>query len=137
MSSLFFLVHIDGYWSESRKAGIPDHAGIFFVYTGSFITSSEGVSLRSLIYIGEADNLYERIRQHEKRVDWQSFLNDGEELWFSVAKIPPVDCTRVKAAFVYQHRPPANTQFVNEFPFIRTTIHANGMIVLLQPDFTL
>lgn len=137
MPAQFFFVHIDGYWSESRIAGIPDHAGIFFVYTGTFIASLQGASLRSLIYIGAADNVYDRIRQHEKRKDWESFLNEGEELWFSTAKIPAVNCARLKAAFVNRHKPPANTEFINEFPFNRTTIHAHGMINLLQPDFTL
>jgi hypothetical protein len=43
---------------------------------------------------------------------------------------------RAEAAMIHHHKPPANTEYVNSFPYDTTTVSTSGQIVLLSPLFT-
>lgn len=131
-----FNVNIEGYWRDKNKKGIPSYSGIFFVYNCKYNTEVDTVTLILIIYIGEADNINDRIDKHERYDQWKSFLRDGDELCFSAAYISVANRTRVKAAFINKIKPLANKDYKDEFPFEETTIQSTGKTKLLDTIFT-
>lgn len=131
-----FEISIKGYWRESAINGIPSHSGIYFVYIGSYNASKDTVSLEDLIYIGEADNVKNRIEKHEKWKDWKKHLSTGQELIFSTGGISSTYRERVEAAYIYKHEPVENKEYKNSFPFDQTTVKSSGETALLDTDFT-
>ena len=130
-------LEFDGYWRERNVAGIPAKSGIYGVYGATYNPDKDNVSLNRLLYIGEAGDVRDRLKNHEKWEKWRRQLRTGEELCFSVAPIAPAaDRERCEAAMIYAHKPPCNDEYVNNFPFDQTTITTRGCNALMRPQFT-
>ncbi|MDP4149343.1 MAG: GIY-YIG nuclease family protein [Bacteroidota bacterium] len=106
-----YKIHIEGYWRDKNKNGIPDYAGIYFVYTSKYNDSNDTVTLIKPVYVGESENVKEGIIQNVSFAYWRSFLAPGEELCFSVAEMASSGRTAVRAAIVFELKPAANTEF--------------------------
>ena len=137
MAEKTISIGFDGYWRDVKKANIPADSGIYCVYECTFNKEESTVSLKSLIYIGESDNVQERIAKHEKYNDWLKHVNYGNQLCFTFGKVGSIDRERAEAAMIFKHKPPENTDFVNSFPFDKTKIILSGKIALLNSSFTL
>lgn len=135
MSAKSFSLSYDGYWREPNIDGIPTQTGVYSVYACRYNSAEKTVTLRKLIYIGEAQNARKRIHGHEKWRDWRRHLNAGEELCFNFAQVT-ADRQRAEAALINHHKPPENTEYVNEFPFDQTTVSTSGRNALLSARFT-
>jgi len=130
-----FNINIDGYWRDEHKASIPQHSGIYFVYACEFDKNAKTVSLKKLIYIGEAGDVNARLANHEKYPKWKKHLNGTQQLCFSTAPVLSADRERVEAAYIFSHKPPENTEYVNNFPFDKTTVISTGNTALLKDTF--
>lgn len=126
----------DGYWREVNKGNVPTESGIYCVYACTFNQAEKTVSIRELVYIGESDNVKERLDNHERLHDWKKRLKVGETLCYSVAEIGNVDRVRAEAAMIYQHKPPCNTEYKYSFPYPETAIKAFGKSAKLTASFT-
>ncbi len=135
MSAQSYHLEYDGYWREPNCGGIPNQSGIYCVYASTYNTSSQTVTLHKLVYIGESENVRERIEGHEKWSDWRRHLQSGQQLCFSYAPITG-ERERAEAAMIYRHKPPENTEYVDTFPYDRTTITTSGRNALLEQHFT-
>lgn len=135
MAIATFNVNIEGYWRDRNKAGLPSNSGVYFVYAGSYNIQNNSVLLHSLIYIGEADDVRARVQNHEKYNMWLGYLNYGQELYFSAGSVLSINRNRVEAAYINHHKPPANTEYVNSFPFDQTTIISSGETELINTYF--
>ena len=125
-----------GYWLEVNKGGVPEKAGIYCVYAGTYDKSADTVSLRELIYVGESYNVGARISNHERLSDWKKRLNTGETLCYSFAGATSEDRERAEAAVIYHHKPPCNTEYKDSFPFTETIIRTSGRNARLDSCFT-
>ena len=126
-----------GYWQERNVSGLPAKSGIYGVYTATYNQSNDTVKLNRLLYIGEAENVRDRVMNHEKWEKWRRQLRTGEELCFNMAPISPAaDRERAEAAMIYEHKPPCNEEYVNNFPFDQTTITTRGRNALMKGHFT-
>jgi hypothetical protein len=122
-----------GYWMNPER--VPRSAGIYCVYACQH--HGVTVNIRSLLYIGESEAVRIRIGQHladDTGKAWKRHLRVGEVFCYSQAKIG-ADREQAEAALVFWHKPPTNTERVNEFPYPRTRIVSNGRIPQLNPDF--
>ena len=135
MTARTFHLNFDGYWRERNRGGIPAASGIYCVYAGSYNPSSNTVSLRELVYIGESENVRDRIAGHEKWARWRRHLLAGEEIWFNCALIRD-GRERAEAAMISKHKPPENTEYVDSFPYDTTTVYTTGRNALLRAVFT-
>jgi excinuclease UvrABC nuclease subunit len=135
MATQIFNENIEGYWRDKNKGGIPDHSGVYFVYEASYNSDNDTVSLRRLIYIGEAVNVRERIGSHEKYNEWLNYVGLGNELCFSTGYVESSNRNRVEAAYIFQHKPPVNIDYKSSFPFEQTTIISSGKTALLNTSF--
>lgn len=93
-------------------------------------------STRSLIYVGEAQDVNDRIATHEKWPDWRRHLQRGEQACFNFAPVESSDRTRVEAALIFHHKPPLSSDYKTYFPFDDTTISAIGKTKHLDTKFT-
>lgn len=132
-----YNLNYDGYWREPNISGIPEESGVYSVYSCQYNNPNKTVSIRKLIYIGESQNVNDRISDHEKWEDWQAHLNYGEELCFNFAPISASGGReRVEAALIFHHKPPENKEYVNSFPYPETTVSTAGENSHLSSRFT-
>lgn len=127
----------NGYWRAPNIGGLPTASGIYCAYAGTSNAQAGTVSIRKLLYIGEADNVRDRIAAHERWSDWERQLLWGEELCFNAALIAPAwDRQRAEAAMIHHHKPTCNVEYLHRFPFEETTVLTSGRNVLLESIFT-
>lgn len=136
MASLTFSLDFSGYWRYINRSGVPESSGVYCVYASTYNPLNETVNLKRLLYIGEAGNMCERLQNHEKLKDWEKQLEPGEIISFSCVKVDAYYRERVEAALIYYHKPPVNTEYVNNFPYDETTIYTSGCSALLSTYFT-
>jgi len=129
-------LNFDGYWREVNKGGIPEKSGIYLVYVGRYNELTDKVILDKLIYIGEAEDVRNRITYHEKWPDWRRYVPKGSEICFSFAGVTNPDRERAEAALIYYHKPPCNDEYINAFPFEDTTVESTGRCALLSSHIT-
>ena len=129
-------INFFGHWHEQNRLTIPEQPGIFCVHAGIHNQEAKTISVRKLIYIGESDNVCQRITRHERHQEWLKHLKKGETLCFSFA---PVEYHRaqVTTALIFGHKPPENIEHLCPFPFQQTNIRLTGTIDLLQENFTI
>lgn len=137
MAAKNYTLNFDGYWRDNAKGSLPAQSGIYAVYAATYDASNKTVTLKRLLYIGEADDMRTRVGGHEYRPAWEKKLGLGEELCFSVAVIgPTADRQQAEAAMINHHKPPCNVEYVNSFPFDTTGITTSGKNALMTVTFT-
>ena len=100
-----------GYWREGNEGYIPQEAGIYCVYscTRKVRDKKSFLRIKRLLYIGESQNVNERIANHEHYLDWEEKLNDGEILCFSFAEVEnESDRKAAEAGLIYTEKPAVN-----------------------------
>lgn len=95
-----FNLNFDGYYSDSNRVGLPNKSGIYLVFTGKSLPGNK-VDLRSLIYIGQAKDLRERLTTHDKHEAFLAKCNEGELPYYSYALACINDLDIVENALVY------------------------------------
>lgn len=101
------------------------------------IRRQEPCPLNRLLYIGEAADIKGRVAGHEKWSDWKQKLKQGEVLCLNASVISPeADRQRAEAAMIFKHKPPCNTEYVENFPFDTTTVATSGKNALMASSFT-
>ena len=135
MAAKSYSLTYDGYWRDAKVGGIPAQSGVYSVYACRHNSSAKTVSIRKLVYIGEAKDVRDRISGHEKWPRWRRHLHAGEVLCFNLAPIVG-GRERVEAALVHHHKPPENTQYVDTFPSEKTTVSTSGENRFLSSSFT-
>jgi hypothetical protein len=136
MSSKSYYLDFTGYWLEKNIGGIPKASGVYCVYACTYNAETDKVSIRLLVYIGEAQDVNDRIANHEKWPDWRKHRQQGEELCFNFAPAEPSERPRVEAALIFRHKPPENSEHKDSFPFGETTISTTGRNSLVDSKFT-
>ena len=136
MTTKTISLEFDGYWREPNKGGVPDKSGVYVVYECYYDPQEKTVSLKKIIYMGEAGNVRDRIDGHEKWPEWREQVRAGNQICFSFAPVGNLDRERAEAALIFKHKPPTNTEYVNSFPFDQTTVNSKGKTALLHTSFT-
>jgi hypothetical protein len=132
-------LEFDGYWLEPKIGSIPKHAGIYCVYACTYNADDKPkptVSIKKLLYIGEAGDVNGRISGHELWPEWKEQLMSGQVICASTAPASPVATRqRAEAALIFQHKPPVNVEYKHSFPFDTTTVTVSGKAALLTASF--
>ncbi len=81
-----FHLSFEGYWRDVDINGLPNVSGIYCVYCCTYNNEKKNLSIRELIYIGEAKDLNDRISKHEKWEDWKKRLK-GESAFVLVMQL--------------------------------------------------
>lgn len=113
------------FFDETSKTNFPGHEGIYCVYRGTLSEDKKSCSLKELLYIGESDNLKNRIISHEKWEEWKLQLNKGESLFFSYAL---TDSYReeIEKVLIYHKKPRCNTKNIQSYNVTSLQIEITG-----------
>ncbi|MBC9795895.1 GIY-YIG nuclease family protein [Sinomicrobium weinanense] len=134
MTEKVFEQEFKGYWRAGDNRGLPTYSGIFVVQSYYHDRDKSTVSMNDLIYIGAADNINERVRNHEKKSLWKQKLKPGEQFCYSCTPVRKEDRERIVAALIHVHQPPANSTYVDTFPFDTTRIRLCGDYPVLEKE---
>ena len=137
MTATTISIEFFGYWRDERKAALPEQSGVFCVYECTSNATENTVTIHKLIYIGEADNVKSRVINHEKYADWLKYVRAGNQLCFSFGGAEAMDRARAVAAMIVVHKPLANVEYVDAFPFDWITVFLSGATAcLIESPFT-
>jgi excinuclease UvrABC nuclease subunit len=126
MAEKTFNQEFKGYRLESGLNSLTKDSGVYGVYRCKYDKDENTVSLKQLIYIGKADDLNDRLNNHEKKDDWKGYLKTGEVLCFNYTLVDTYYNERVEAALINSNQPPENIEYKNSFPFDKTTVNCSG-----------
>ena len=127
-----FILNFKGYWREAKKDGIPAVSGVYLVYRCVYNSSSGTVSLRELIYIGQATNVNKRISSHLYDGDFQGETHAGEVLCFSIAEVSKTDLDLVENALIFAQQPRLNIRGKESFDYPDSSFNIGGRCALLR-----
>jgi len=131
-----FDIEFNGYWIEVDKGGVPKKSGVYCVYECRYNEKEERISIKKLLYIGEAEEVNDRISNHEKLKEWNKYVENGNTLCYSFSPVDTSDRERVEAALIYKHKPLVNTEYKDSFPYDTTHIKTEGKNKFLEKSFT-
>lgn len=127
-----YNLNFRGYWIDDRKGGIPESSGIYLVYKCLYKKDIRKVSLRELIYIGQAKNLHSRINTHDKRELFLQDCSDNETICYAIAESPQKDLDIIENALTFVQQPKFNEQKNNVFNYGTTELHLEGRCGLMK-----
>ena len=127
-----YSLNFEGYWREINKKGIPFKSGIYLVYRSVYDAKSNTVGLKDIIYIGQAENLHDRIAKHEKLDDFNAQLQQGEELCYSVAPVSSADLDVVENALIFAQKPVLNDNLKDSFNHGAVTVKLDGRCACMK-----
>ena len=113
-------------WTEDDKYYIETYSGVYCVYTGTYNKRTGKKTLNELIYVGQAENINERIANHDRLDDWLSYLTDGETLFYTCAHVTGEDKDRAEAALIYKLKPWFNDKLKHKFDYPDTKLSITG-----------
>ena len=128
-------LNFEGFWREEKKKLMPDESGVYCVYRCVYNSDENTVTIKELFYIGESENVNERIANHDRLEDWKGALQAGETLCYSCAKVDEKDRERAEAAMIFKDQPPFNDEHKNGFDYEDTHIIIKGRKSLLSNDY--
>ncbi len=121
-------LNFDGYYSDAQfPLDKFAKSGVYAVYVA--VENPETINIRRLIYVGEAEDVSDRIVKHERKEDWEKKLKNGESLWYSIALVNAYDRKRAEAAVINHHSDiikEFNIEYIEHFPFPDTEIIITG-----------
>jgi len=127
----------DGYWREADKSGTPARSGVYAVYVCKYNPPpKDTVTLNKLIYIGEAEDVNDRISNHEKWPEWRKEVPKDSEICFSFAGVTSPDRERAECALIYYHKPKCNDECKDAFPYEETTVNSAGKHEFIESSIT-
>ena len=116
-----FDLVFDGYYLSSYN--FPEKSGIYCVYI------SDGKNVTKLAYIGQAENLKNRIQQHASS-DYPSDRNYA----YSFVTLPKKDLDQVEAALIFRFHPQDNKTLKDKYTHSTVELTISGKCYGLESD---
>lgn len=130
-----FKLNYEGYWREKNFPFLPSKPGVYTFMECRYSPLGETVDLVRILYIGQADDLKERINGHEKIALMKRSLKPGNELCLNLSIVND-ERDRIENALIYHHKPPFNEMLKDSFNHDKTSIFNLGNYSLLSQAFT-
>lgn len=121
-----------GYRREEKVSTMPEYSGIYLAYRCAYNKANRTVSLRELIYIGQAQNLRTRLLQHKNDGDLDKELKDGEQICYAYAKVDADKLDIVENALIFAQQPRTNTNLKQSFDHRAAKFIVEGDCALLE-----
>lgn len=123
-----------GYRRDCNRAGLPTYSGIYIVYRCTFNQEKQTVRLKELLYIGQAQNIRDRISGHDKREEFFNAAKEGEQICYSYAEVNKQDLDIVENALIYAQKPRLNDKLKDSYNHEPAQFNIEGQCALL--DYT-
>lgn len=133
-----YNINFKGYRRDCNKSTLPKNSGIYIVYRCVYDQGTDKVKLKKIIYIGQAQDLNQRLNNHEKYPEFLSQCGTGEELCYAYADVSLDDLDIVENALIFAQKPPLNSDLVDSFNHESAGFWIEGKCALLKyTDFTI
>ena len=127
-----YSLNFNGYWREINKNGVPSVTGIYLVYRCVYDAQRNTVGLKEIIYIGQAENVHDRIANHDRLNDFKARLQRGEELCYSVAEVSSSDLDVVENALIFAQKPILNDKLKDSFNHGAVIVKVDGRCACMK-----
>ena len=133
-----YNINFKGYRRDCNKATLPHDSGIYMVYRCIYDSLTDKVTLKEIIYIGQAEDLCDRLNNHDKRPLFLKACERGEEICYAYANVSMDDLNIVENALVFAQKPRLNCDLVDSFNYDSAAFLVEGKCALLDyTDFTI
>lgn len=133
-----YNINFKGYRRDCNKATLPHDSGIYMVYRCIYDSFTDKVTLKEIIYIGQAEDLCDRLNNHDKRPLFLKACERGEEICYAYANVSMDDLNIVENALVFAQKPRLNFDLVDSFNYDSAAFLVEGKCALLDyTDFTI
>lgn len=133
-----YNINFKGYRRDCNKATLPHDSGIYMVYRCIYDSLTDKVTLKEIIYIGQAEDLCDRLNNHDKRPLFLKACERGEEICYAYANLSMDDLNIVENALVFAQKPRLNFDLVDSFNYDSAAFLVEGKCALLDyTDFTI
>lgn len=127
-----------GYRRDINKAGLPTYSGIYIVYRCTFNQEKQTVSLKELLYIGQAQNIRDRIFNHNMHDAFIAAAKKGEQICYSYAEVDKQDLDILENALIFAQKPPLNDNLKDTYNHNTAQFYVEGHCALLDnTDFSI
>ena len=133
-----YNINFKGYRRDCNKATLPHDSGIYMVYRCIYDSLTDKVTLKEIIYIGQAEDLCDRLNNHDKRPLFLKACERGEEICYAYANVSMDDLNIVENALVFAQKPRLNSDLIDSFNHESASFLVEGKCALLNyTDFTI
>lgn len=133
-----YNINFKGYRRDCNKASLPHYSGVYMVYRCIYDSTSDKVTLNEIIYIGQAEDLNERLNNHDKYSMFQNTCESGEEICYAYANVSMDDLDIVENALIFAQKPRLNSDLVDSYNHESAAFLVEGKCKLLEyTDFTI
>lgn len=133
-----YIIYFKGYRRDCNKATLPHYSGIYIVYRCLYKTTTGKVILKGIVYIGQAEDLNERLNNHEKYSEFMNACKTNEEICYAYANVSLDDLDIIENALIYSQKPPLNTDLINSYNHESASFMIEGCCSLLKyTDFSI
>ncbi len=133
-----YNINFKGYRRDCNKSTLPHNSGIYMVYRCLYNEQSNTVQLNEIIYIGQAQDLNQRLNNHEKYSEFKAKCGPDEELCYAYADVSLDDLDIIENALIFAQKPPLNSELVDSFNYENASFLVEGRCALLTyTDFTI
>lgn len=133
-----YIINFQGYWRELNKSDIPAQSGIYMVYRCTYNRASDTVGLVDIIYIGQSNNVRNRLSNHEKQTEFEKQLASGEELCYSFAPVDIQDLDTVERSLIFAQKPILNENLAETYGGPDAAFKVDGQCLKLKyTDYTI
>lgn len=121
-----FDLNFSGYFGKERLSELPEESGIYAVFRGVQDRRTFKWLSFTLLYIGQASDLRERLTGHEGWSAWERRAGLGSSTVVSYAPLPKTNLDRVEAALIFCNQPMLNSTLKDNFNYHETTVRTSG-----------
>jgi len=130
-----FILKSKGYYSLKIPQIIDEVPGIYCIFDCN-CDSTAKCTPRSLLYIGKADNIQQRIANHERKSDWDKACKSGRPCLALAVIKDKTEREICEAAMIFKHKPRLNEKYATECPYHEITIQITGCTECLCTHFS-
>lgn len=130
-----FILEFKGYYSLKIPHLIDDVPGIYCIFDCDCDSNIKCVP-RSLLYIGKAADIQQRIVNHERKSDWDEAYKSGQP-YLALAVIKNrIDREICEAVMIFKNKPRLNERSTKKCPYNGTAIQVTGCTECLCTCFS-
>ena len=122
-----------GYRRDAKIDGLPHESGVYIVYRGVY-SPPDTCTLKEIIYIGKADDINDRLRNHDRRPDFEKELRPGETLYYAYAVVTQDENKKaLENALICSQKPRLNIDLRDNYVHEISDFNISGACALVDP----
>lgn len=127
-----YNITFKGYRLEENASSLPEYSGVYMAYRCDYNKITNKVTLKEIVYIGQAENLRTRILSHNNTKDLHVGCAEGELICYAYASVSLNDLDVVENALIFAQQPRLNQKLKESFNHNASSFEIEGACILLN-----